>query len=104
MAESLHAKKLIRSSMGLRIGVDLGGTKIEALALDASGREVFRKRVPTPPDDYQAAIRAVLSLVAEIGDGTVGIGMPGALSQVTGLVKNSNSTCLIGRPFKQDLE
>ncbi len=90
--------------MGLRIGIDLGGTKIEALALDASGREVFRKRVPTPPDDYQAAIRAVLSLVAEIGDGTVGIGMPGALSQVTGLVKNSNSTCLIGRPFKQDLE
>lgn len=87
-----------------RIGVDVGGTKIEALALDAKGREVFRKRVPTPPDDYQAAIRAVVSLVAEIGDGTVGIGMPGALSQVTGLVKNSNSTCLNGKPFKQDVE
>ena len=88
----------------LRIGVDLGGTKIEALALDAKGREVFRKRVPTPPDDYQAAIDAIASLVAEVGDGTVGIGMPGALSQVTGAVKNSNSTCLNGKPFKQDIE
>jgi len=88
----------------LRIGVDLGGTKIEALALDDAGREVFRKRVPTPPDDYQAAIDAIASLVAEVGDGTVGIGMPGALSQVTGAVKNSNSTCLNGKPFKQDIE
>ena len=82
----------------------MGGTKIELLALDASGREVFRKRVPTPPDDYQAAIDAVASLVAQVGGGTVGIGMPGALSQVTGRVKNSNSTCLNGKPFKQDIE
>ncbi len=88
----------------LRLGIDLGGTKIEALALDADGREVFRKRVPTPRDDYAAAISAVQSLVNEIGEGSVGIGTPGALSQVTGLVKNSNSTCLNGRPFKQDLE
>lgn len=90
--------------MTVRIGIDLGGTKIEALALDAAGREVFRKRVSTPRDDYAAAISAVQALVNEIGEGTVGIGMPGALSRVTGLVKNSNSTCLNGKPFKQDIE
>ena len=87
-----------------RIGIDLGGTKIEAIALDASGREVFRKRIATPRDDYPATVKAVVSLVQEIGEGTVGIGMPGALSRVTGLVKNSNSTCLNGKPFKQDVE
>jgi fructokinase len=87
-----------------RIGLDLGGTKIEALALDASGREVFRKRVPTPRGDYTATLEAVTSLVREAGEGTVGIGIPGALSRVTGLVKNANSTWLIGKPLKQDLE
>jgi predicted NBD/HSP70 family sugar kinase len=90
--------------MNGRIGIDLGGTKIEALALDAAGREIFRKRVPTPGDDYAGAIGAVAALVHEAGKGTVGIAMPGALSQVTGLVKNSNSTCLNGKPFKQDVE
>jgi fructokinase len=90
--------------MSLRVGIDLGGTKIEALALDASGREIFRKRVPSPRGDYAATIAAVASLVKEIGPGTVGIGIPGALSQVTGLVKNANSTWLIGKPLKQDLE
>jgi fructokinase len=88
----------------MRIGIDLGGTKIEALALDAAGREVFRKRVPTPRGDYAATVDAVSSLVSEIGEGTVGIGIPGALSRATGLVKNANSTWLIGRPLKQDLE
>src|SRR5437016_2415815 len=88
----------------LRIGVDLGGTKIEALALDPAGREVFRKRVLTPRGDYAATLDAVAALVKEIGPGTVGVGMPGALSRVTGLVKNANSTWLIGRPLKQDLE
>jgi predicted NBD/HSP70 family sugar kinase len=87
-----------------RIGVDLGGTKIEAIALDAAGREVFRKRVPTPRGDYAATVSAVCSLVNEIGEGTVGIGMPGALSRATGLVKNANSTWLNGKPLKQDLE
>jgi predicted NBD/HSP70 family sugar kinase len=92
-----------------RIGVDLGGTKIELAALDASGREALRERVPTPQGDYDATVRAVASLVAEaertLGERcTVGIGIPGALSRVTGLVKNANSTCLIGRPLKQDLE
>ena len=87
----------------MRIGIDLGGTKIEAIALEGS-REVVRRRVPTPRGDYAATISAVCGLVKEIGAGTVGIGMPGTLSRVTGLVKNANSTWLIGRPLKQDLE
>ena len=88
----------------LRIGIDLGGTKIEALTLDSSGVEVFRRRIPAPRGDYAATLAAVAGLVREAGDGTVGIGIPGALSRVTGLVKNANSTWLIGKPFKQDLE
>ncbi|TMH95324.1 MAG: ROK family protein [Betaproteobacteria bacterium] len=88
----------------LRIGVDIGGTKIEALALDAAGREVFRKRIPTPRGDYEATVAAVVSLVAEAGAGTVGVGIPGALSRATGRVKNANSTWLIGRSLKEDLE
>ncbi len=89
--------------MGLRIGIDLGGTKIEAIALDAS-REVFRKRIPSPRGDYDATLAAIRGLVEEIGKGSVGIGIPGALSRVTGLVKNANSTWLIGKPLKSDLE
>jgi len=88
----------------LRIGIDIGGTKIEALALDAAGREVFRRRIPTPRGDYDATVAAVVSLVAEAGAGTVGVGIPGALSRATGLVKNANSTWLNGRPLKGDLE
>jgi fructokinase len=92
-----------------RIGVDLGGTKIEALALDRDGRELVRKRIATPAGDYEATVRAVCALVLEIEShiGTpakVGVGMPGALSRLTGLVMNANSTCLIGKPLKQDLE
>jgi fructokinase len=87
-----------------RIGIDLGGTKIEALALDANGREVFRKRIPTPRGEYEATISAVQSLVREIGEGTVGIGIPGAESRATGLIKNANSTWLIGKPLAKDLE
>src|SRR5258708_10488609 len=90
--------------MGQKVGIDLGGTKIEVLALDDAGREVFRKRVLTPRGDYAATLAAVAALVNEIGAGSVGIGIPGALSQTTGLVKNANSTWLIGRPLKQDLE
>ena len=89
---------------GNRIGIDLGGTKIEALALDGEGREVFRKRIPTPQDRYESTVEAVAGLVREAGEGTVGVGIPGALSRATGLVKNANSTRLIGRAFKQDLE
>jgi len=87
----------------------MGGTKIELLALDSSGREVFRKRVPTPQGDYEATVRAVSDLVLEFESlskkpVTVGVGIPGALSRVTGLVKNANSTCLIGHDLKGDLE
>src|SRR3989449_2560797 len=95
--------------MSIRIGVDIGGTKIEALALDPAGREILRKRVSTPRGDYDATISAVKGLVEEIDSssgvkGSVGIGIPGALSRVTGRVKNANSTWLIGRALKEDLE
>ena len=95
--------------MSLRIGVDLGGTKIEALALDASGFELLRKRIATPRSDYPATVSAVAGLVSEIEKSlkekaSVGVGIPGARSRVTGLIKNANSTCLIGQPFKEDLE
>lgn len=87
-----------------KIGVDLGGTKIEVAVFGADGRETLRKRVPTPQTGYEAVVDAVATLVREAGEGTVGVGIPGALSPVTGLVKNANSTRLIGKPFKQDLE
>jgi fructokinase len=92
----------------MRIGVDLGGSKIEAAALDRDGRVVLRRRVPTPAGDYAATIRAICDLVrgleAALGsEAKVGIGMPGALSPATGLVKNANSTCLNGRPFDRDV-
>ncbi|HTO61477.1 MAG TPA: ROK family protein [Bradyrhizobium sp.] len=95
--------------MALRFGIDLGGTKIELLALDASGREVFRRRVPTPQADYEATVRAVASLTEDAerelkATATVGIGIPGALSRATARVKNANSTCLIGHDLKGDLE
>jgi len=93
----------------MRIGIDLGGTKIEGIALDDSGRELARRRVPTPRGDYGGTVDAVAALVATIESltgqqGTVGVGMPGVLSRVSGLVKNANSTCLIGRPLQDDLE
>ena len=90
--------------MSLRIGIDLGGTKIEAVALDDAGKEVFRKRVPTPKGDYAGTLQQIKALIEEIGEGTVGIGIPGSLSRTTGLVKNANSTWLIGKPLQQDLE
>ncbi|UCH61784.1 MAG: ROK family protein [Fidelibacterota bacterium] len=93
----------------LRIGVDVGGTKIEAIALDDRGRELTRRRVPTPRDDYEATIRIVVDLVqaieAELNTtGTVGVGIPGVVSPDTGLVKNANSVWLIGHPLDKDLE
>lgn len=91
----------------MRIGIDLGGTKIEAIALDANGRERFRHRVPTPRGNYVATVEAVASLVAlgesAVGSSTVGVGMPGVVSSATGLVKNANSTWLNGRPLSEDL-
>ena len=92
----------------MRIGVDLGGTKIEAAALDDAGEVMVRRRQPTPRDDYAATVAAVASLVEQIeGDydarASVGVGIPGAISPHTGLVKNANSTWLIGKPFDGDL-
>ena len=94
----------MRRKKHLRIGVDLGGTKIEAIALEPDGHEASRKRVLTSRGDYAGTVAAVAALVQGIGDGAVGIGIPGALSRLTGLVKNANSTWLIGRPLKEDLE
>lgn len=91
----------------LRIGIDLGGTKIEGITLDG-GIERERIRIPTPRGDYAATIEAIASLVAQLAPSgqpaTVGVGIPGMLSPVTGLVKNANSTWLIGKPLKTDLE
>ncbi len=93
----------------LRLGVDLGGTKIEGIVLDADGVERCRERVPTPQGDYAATLDAVVALVARlesrVGQScSVGIAMPGSLSRATGLVKNSNSVCLNGQPLHRALE
>ncbi len=91
----------------MRIGVDLGGTKIEAVALE-KGRERARRRVSAPRDDYAATVEAIASLVEALeretgARGRVGVGIPGALSPATGLVKNANSVWLNGRPLDRDL-
>ena len=96
-------------SAAFRIGIDLGGTKIEGAAVDLSGAVRVRRRVATPRQDYGATIAAIISLIGgieqEIGTAaSIGVGIPGAVSPITGLVKNANSTWLIGRPLKQDLE
>jgi fructokinase len=92
----------------MRIGVDLGGTKIEVAALDRTGTAVARRRVLTPGRDYPATVAMIRDLVlaveAELGRiCTVGVAMPGAISPATGLVKNANSTCLIGHRLDRDL-
>jgi fructokinase len=92
----------------MRIGIDLGGTKIEIVALDHEGRERFRKRVASPRGDYPGTIEAVAGLIADAeraaGAASIGIGIPGAISPATGLIKNANSTWLNGRPLAADLE
>ena len=96
----------------MRIGVDLGGSKIEIIALGDDGEVLLRERVATPQGDYAATLAAVSGLVAaagaRVGAGetaaSVGIGIPGAESRVGGLIKNANSTCLIGKPLRRDLE
>ena len=92
----------------VRIGIDWGGTKIEALAMDAQAKELCRVRIPTPRHDYEGSIRAAVELVAsverEVGaTGPVGVGIPGMIVPATGLVKNANSTWLNGRPLEKDL-
>jgi len=92
----------------MRIGIDLGGTKIEGIALDAAGSTLLRRRIPAPRGDYDETLAAVVRLVQEIEYelgcvGTVGVGIPGAISPASGLVKNANSTWLNGLPLGDDL-
>jgi fructokinase len=92
----------------LRLGIDLGGTKTEIIALDDTGRELLRKRETTKRDDYEVTLQSIVSLVdeteRELGEhGSVGIGTPGAISPASGLMRNCNSTWLNGRPFLSDL-
>ena len=99
----------LRTSFKMRIGIDLGGTKIEGIALDDNGEECFRKRIQSPQGNYQDTLNAIVVLVLEIesstqATGSVGIGIPGAISPQTNLVKNANSTWLIGQPLQTDLE
>jgi fructokinase len=103
-----NIKRICEGRHLLRIGIDLGGTKIAGVALDETGAEVARGRVATPRDDYAATMESIAALVAELekqagGTASVGIGMPGALSVKTGLVKNANSTWLNGKPFDRDI-
>jgi len=93
----------------MRIGVDLGGTKIEAIALDKGGETLARQRVATPAGDYAATLRAisalVLSLEQTLGqNGSVGVATPGAIAPDTGRLKNANSVCLNGQSLQADLE
>jgi fructokinase len=93
----------------IRFGVDLGGTKIEIIALAEDGRERLRRRVVTPKEDYLGTLTVVAQLVAdaesELGEtGSVGVGTPGSISRATGLLRGSNSVCLNGKPIKADLE
>jgi predicted NBD/HSP70 family sugar kinase len=93
----------------IRLGIDLGGTKTEIIALDERRTELLRRREPTPAGDYDATLALIARLVreteGEVGKrGSIGIGAPGALSPATQRIRNSNSTCLNGRPLKEDLE
>ena len=92
----------------MRIGIDLGGTKTEIIALDDRGAETFRKRIPTDARSYDAIVASITGLIREaetaLGQtGTVGVGIPGTLSAKTGLVKNANTTVLNGHPLDRDL-
>jgi len=96
----------------LRVGIDLGGTKTEVIALDADGHALVRRREPTPSNDYDAILELVTRLVGEAeascsvprGGASVGVATPGSLSPSTGLLRGSNSVCLNGMPVKHDLE
>lgn len=94
---------------GIKIGIDLGGTKIELIALDGTGVELMRRRVATPQGDYPATLECIHRMVLEawekLGEeASLGFGTPGAISKATGLLKNSNSTCLNGKPLLEDLQ
>jgi len=92
----------------MRIGIDLGGTKIAGIALAENGKIICRRRSPTPQGDYPATIKTIQTMVADLEKEagkahSVGIGTPGALNPTTGTIKNANSTCLIGHPLQADL-
>jgi len=98
----------LRKDNSFRIGVDLGGTKIEFVALESDGTELHRHRIATPRNDYEGTVQAIADGVKEMEKqvgrtATVGVGIPGTVSTRTGLVKNANSTWLIGNPFDKDL-
>ena len=98
----------LRKDDSLRIGVDLGGTKIEFVTLARDGNELYRHRIPTPRFEYDGTVRALADGVEEMEKqlgrtATVGVGIPGTISTRTGLVKNANSTWLNGKPFDKDL-
>ena len=93
----------------IRIGIDVGGTKIEAIALDSKGKELFRTRIPTPRGNYPATVQNIIKMVDEIErrigkNASIGLGTPGVISPATGLMKNSSATWLNGKAFDQDLE
>ena len=94
----------------MRIGIDLGGTKTEIICLNAdNGKELYRQRVPSPQQDYPATVKSIAELVHTAEEtvnqtGTVGVGIPGTVSGITGLVKNANATWLNGHPLDKDLE
>jgi fructokinase len=93
----------------MRLGLDLGGTKIEVVALDPSEQERHRRRIATPQGDYVATLHAIIDLIAAAEAdlacrATVGLGIPGSLSVQSGTVRNANSTCLNGQPLQADLE
>ncbi|HKY01798.1 MAG TPA: ROK family protein [Burkholderiales bacterium] len=97
------------SRQKMKIGVDLGGSKIEAILLDAAGVQVWRERVPTPQNDYAAILQATVALVHAAEDFanascSVGLGTPGSVSPATGLMRNSNTQCLNGKALQKDLE
>ena len=97
-----------------QIGIDLGGTKTETILFDPKGKEIFRKRIPTPrpgKNPYQAILDTVQGLISETirhipisQTYTIGVGIPGTIAPETDLVQNANTTCLNGKPFKQELE
>jgi fructokinase len=93
----------------MRIGIDVGGSKLEIVALADDGRELLRRRVATPQGDYEATLMTIGRLVEEAecelaARGSVGVGIPGAESLASGLIKNANSTCLIAKPLRRDLQ
>jgi len=97
------------TSCAIRIGIDLGGTKIAAVALTAQGIVCAERRIATPANDYPTILRAIAALIDAIetecgARGSIGIGTPGAISPASGLIKNSNSVCLNGKPLQRDIE